>query len=330
MMNRWCGLATLALFLMTNSVQAALHGTEQITNDISADARNQLSNVTNKHWVITDDAVKAIQLEIEPVGAFKVAKLDLNRNTFDVQLVNPGLLLDVRHEILPLKFIRTGDSDPSAPVPVEDLGVSFTTSTGYPLDLAILQKEPEVKDFKISAFPLGVVEQISVEGNAVYYKRLQGHGLDEVVITLEYVDHGIYRKYSAILPTRDDGYRMKWVTRFGDFTKELIVYKEFKNSYVSSKSMAQDDIVSQINDEMSDKCYSLKKRPTFQIRNIEYIPLTELRDLKVKALPSCMRGSNGFWMCWTYFGSAGSLERDRKGGFCKIQYEELVPVPLAQ
>jgi|GEM_PF-6765118 len=327
MMIRWCGLASVVLFLMTHSVHAALIGTEQITNDISADARNQLINVTNKHWVITDDAVKAIQLEIEPVGAFKVVKLDSNKNIFDVQLMNPGFLLDARHEILPLKFIRTGDSDSSAPSPIEDLGVSFTTSTGYPLDLAMLQKEPEVKNFKLSASPSGVVEQIRIEGNSVYYKRMQGRGLEEVVITLEYVDHGVYRKYSAILPTRDDGYRMRWMTRFGDFTKDLVRYKEFKSSYFDHKSGAQEDIVVQINGEMYEKCYALKDRPTFRIKNIEYIPLTELHDLKAHAFPTCHRGADDSWGCWTYFGSSGSLERDRKGGFCKVKYEELIAVP---
>ena len=206
----WFLLANFMFLFCASGAHATLQGTEAILKEIKGDANQGFVNVKGKTWRITDDEKDPVSIKIIPEGAFVVTPVSGLNNTFDVTLDDPAILLNELGEISALVFQRLSMGTPPKIPESDEVGVGFVTSTDAPLEYQKLERNPRVSDLDIEINP-SLASITRKEGNKVFFKRHTGYGFTAITVTLKFKLNGTSYSYPANLPTRDDGYELRWI-----------------------------------------------------------------------------------------------------------------------
>jgi hypothetical protein len=225
----------LTLALLTTAVAHAdgnLTGDVQLQRDLVADAPSNFAHLVGHHWTIGYQGGDCANLGIEPAANFTVTRLN-GANQFDVVLNSTQGLLDEIGEVVSVQFSVLGCST-TVITPTREIGVSFKTTAGVPLDVQQLRYKSGVTDVQITVTPSNVAHKTREDGNQVYFEREAGFGTVQATVTLSFRLNGQLRSYPANLPVRDDG--QHWGERIQ--TGHDYAFTRLENEYASSRDYA--------------------------------------------------------------------------------------------
>jgi len=259
----------LGLGLTGASAQAAFNqvmGLEQIQADLVADSPFQFSHVLNSEWPISYLGAEEVTLRVLPAGTFQVRDSGTGRNQFIAKLVSTAGLKTPFGAVVPLsvEILGRGEGGGAA---TDEIGVQFIADDGTPIDLEVLARDPQVRNFQVQAQPADFVTQTRVAGSRVFYRRARGYGNQSVQVVLAFTYAGMPFRYTADLPTRDDGY----IAQKSDYSFNALIHGSDLDIYSQRfYASSQSDIDQQYKNYIRSTLYSACNRATESVAGNEY------------------------------------------------------------